>query len=83
MEEREILMLSLITALSGICVLMLKLCFRSKCSTIDLCCGLLKIKREVHLEKDLTIKPTEAKNMSPLSVPQQPQQEVPALDLTV
>ena len=77
MEEKEILMLSLIASLSGICMLMLKLCFKSKCSTIDLCCGLMKIKRQVQLETELE-QPNETKiTKSPNIIPQQqPQVEL-------
>ena len=71
MEPNEILMLSLIGSLSGIVILLLKLCFRSKCSTVDICCGLMKIKREVQLEKDLDEKPEQPKPNSPISMPQQ------------
>ena len=82
MDQNEILMLSLIGSLSGIVILMLKLCFQSKCSTIDLCCGLMKIKREVQLEKDLDEKPEQQKTNSPLSMPkQQPQTDLTDLNV--
>jgi hypothetical protein len=53
MEHDTILTVSLVGSASGIIILMLKLMFKSKCSSVDCCCGLFKIKREVQLETEL------------------------------
>ncbi len=47
------LIIALSTILSGIALLMLKLCFKSKCSDISICFGLLKIKRDVEVERKI------------------------------
>jgi len=47
------LIIALSTILSGIALLMLKLCFKSKCSDVSLCFGLLKIKRDVEVERKI------------------------------
>lgn len=63
MENNDVLMLSLVASLTSIILLSLKLCFRSKCSDISVCFGLMKIKREVQLETELKIDPkNETKN---------------------
>ena len=49
----DVLVISLATICSGIIVLGLRLCFKSKCSDVDLCCGLFKIKRNIELEMQI------------------------------
>ena len=46
----SVLIISLATIASGIIALSLKLCFKSKCSDVSLCKGLIKIHRNVELE---------------------------------
>ncbi len=53
MDQNTILTVSLVSSATGIIILMLKLAFKSKCSSVDCCCGLFKIKREVQLETEL------------------------------
>lgn len=55
MEQYDILILTLVGSLTSIILLTLKLCFKSKCSDINLCFGLMKIKREVQFETELKI----------------------------
>ena len=47
------IIISLCTILSAITLLMLKLCFKSKCSEISCCFGLIKIKRDVETERKI------------------------------
>ena len=56
----DVLVLSLATICSGIIVLGLRLCFKSKCSDVDLCCGLFKIKRNIELEMQIENKELES-----------------------
>ena len=56
----DVLVISLATICSGIIVLGLRLCFKSKCSDVDLCCGLFKIKRNIELEMQIENKELES-----------------------
>ena len=40
----------IITILSGALTMMVKMCFKSKCDKVDLCCGALKIHLEISKE---------------------------------
>ena len=53
MEQNEILILSLVGALTPITILIIKACYKSKCSNVSICCGAIKIKREVQIETEL------------------------------
>ena len=56
----DVLVISLATICSGIIVLGLRLCFKSKCSDVDLCCGLFKIKLNIELEMQIENKELES-----------------------
>ena len=56
----DVLVISLATICSGIIVLGLRLCFKSKCFDVDLCCGLFKIKRNIELEMQIENKELES-----------------------
>ena len=45
--------IAIITLCIGAFTMVTKLCFKSKCSDITCCCGLLNIKRNVVLESDI------------------------------
>lgn len=47
------IIISLATILSAVVLLMLKLCFKSKCTDIACCFGLINIKRDVNVEKSI------------------------------
>ena len=47
--------IALCTLLIGSIAMISKLCFKSKCSDITCCCGLLNIKRNVEIENDTEI----------------------------
>jgi len=48
----------IITILSGALTMMVKMCFKSKCDNVTLCCGALKIHREISKEGlDETVNP--------------------------
>ena len=42
--------LSLVSLLTAIVIVALKVCYASKCEKISICCGVLEINREVSLE---------------------------------
>jgi len=46
----EIFYTSLISTLSGVFLAILGLLYKSKCENIDLCCGMIKIQRNVNIE---------------------------------
>ena len=50
-----ITILAIITLILGAVSMISKLCFKSKCSNITCCCGLLNIKRNVEIENDTEI----------------------------
>ena len=47
--------ISITTIILSCLVMSLKILFKSKCKDIDICYGLLKIKRTVELENDIEI----------------------------
>ena len=47
--------LAIITILIAAFSMVTKLCYKSKCSDITCCCGLLNIKRNVEIENDTEI----------------------------
>ncbi len=47
------LIISLSGIISGVIFLMLKLCFKSKCSEVNICYGLFQIKRDVQVEANI------------------------------
>ena len=50
-----ITIIAIITLCIGAFSMAIKLCFKSKCSNISCCCGLLNIKRNVEIENDTEI----------------------------
>ena len=60
----SVLIISLATICSGIVVLGLRLCFKSKCSDVSLCFGLLKFERNVELEMQIEDKELSSSNPS-------------------
>ena len=64
LKIKIILIISLATISSGIIVLGLRLCFKSKCSDVDLCCGLFKIHRNIELEVQIENKELESHDKS-------------------
>ena len=47
--------IALCTLILGSIAMISKLCYKSKCSDITCCCGLLNIKRNVEIENDTEI----------------------------
>jgi hypothetical protein len=45
------LLLSIVTVLSGAVVMGMKICFASKCESVTLCCGAVKVERDVSIEE--------------------------------
>jgi|LakMenE01Jun11ns_1017448.scaffolds.fasta_scaffold9858510_4 hypothetical protein len=45
------LILSIVTVLSGAVVMGMKICFASKCESVTLCCGVIKVERDVSIEE--------------------------------
>ena len=50
-----VLLISLVTIITGFLIVCIKLVFKSKCSTVNLCYGMLTVKRIVELETDIPI----------------------------
>ena len=50
-----ITVIAIITLCIGAFSMIAKLCYKSKCSNITCCCGLLNIKRNVEIENDTEI----------------------------
>jgi hypothetical protein len=44
------LLLSVLTIISGAFIMAMKICFASKCESISICCGVLKVERNVSIE---------------------------------
>lgn len=53
------LIYGLATLFCGIVGLLIKVSFKSKCSDIGLCCGLIKIKRNIEAENQIEMKEIE------------------------
>ena len=49
--------IAIITLTIGAFAMVTKLCYKSKCSNINLCFGLINIKRQVEIETDIDIIP--------------------------
>ena len=60
----SVLIISLATIFSGIAVLALKLCFKSKCSDVNVCFGVLQFQRDVSLENEIEIQDTKTGDKS-------------------
>lgn len=58
-EYNSVFFISLATLLIGAFGVGLKFCLKSKCENISLCCGLIKVKRNVELETELEEKELE------------------------
>ncbi len=58
-QYNDVFFISLATLLVGAFGLSIKYCLRSKCDDISLCCGLLKIHRNVDLEAQIEQKELE------------------------
>ena len=56
-----ITVIAIITLFIGACSMVTKLCFKSKCSNIICCYGLIDIKRNVEIENDTEIDITQNK----------------------
>lgn len=51
-----------LTILTGSVGLCLKYCLKSKCDNVNLCCGLIKIHRNVEIENDIELNIEEKKD---------------------
>ena len=50
-----VLLISLVTIVTGFFIVCIKIFFKSKCNTVNLCYGMLTVKRTVELENDILI----------------------------
>ena len=50
-----VLLISLVTIVTGFCIVCVKLIFKSKCKDVNLCYGLIKVERSVELETDIIV----------------------------
>jgi len=58
----EIFYTSLISTLSGIFLAILAACYKSKCSDVSLCYGLIELKRNVNIEMVEDMRPADNTN---------------------
>ena len=73
MDENDILILTLIGSVTSIIMLCLKLSYKSKCTDVNCCFGILKFKRNVNIETNLEEKNTKSEdNVIPKVIPQIP-----------
>ena len=50
-----VLLISLVTIVTGFFIVCVKLIFKSKCRDVNLCYGMIKVERNVELETDIPI----------------------------
>ena len=50
-----VLLISLVTIVTGFFIVCIKLIFKSKCRDVNLCYGLIKVERSVELETDIIV----------------------------
>ena len=50
-----VLLISLVTIVTGFFIICIKLIFKSKCKDVNLCYGLIKVERSVELETDIIV----------------------------
>ena len=50
-----VLLISLVTIITGFLIVCIKLIFKSKCREVNLCYGMIKVERNVELETDIPI----------------------------
>ena len=53
MDNNNVTILAIITIIFACITLLIKVCFKSKCSDIDLFYGLIRIKRDVNIETEI------------------------------
>ena len=56
-NDDGVTIIAIITLTIGAFAMVTKLCYKSKCSNINLCFGLINIKRQVEIETDIDIIP--------------------------
>ena len=50
-----VLLISLVTIVTGFFIVCVKLIFKSKCRDVNLCYGMIKVERNVELEIDIPV----------------------------
>ena len=50
-----VLLISLVTIITGFLIVCIKLIFKSKCREVNLCYGMIKVERNVELETDIIV----------------------------
>ena len=50
-----VLLISLVTIVTGFFIICIKLIFKSKCKDVNLCYGMIKVERNVELEIDIPV----------------------------
>ena len=50
-----VLLISLVTIITGFLIVCIKLIFKSKCREVNLCYGMIKVDRNVELETDIIV----------------------------
>ena len=57
MEDKKdgVILIALVTIITGFLIVCIKIFFKSKCNTVNLCYGMLTVKRNVELETDIPV----------------------------
>ena len=57
MEDKKdgVILIALVTIITGFLIVCIKIFFKSKCNTVNLCYGMLTVKRDVELETDIPV----------------------------
>ena len=48
MDDNKIIIISLASSLVTVMIFLIKICYKSKCSDVNMCCGLIKYHRNTH-----------------------------------
>ena len=57
MQFSELFYTNIILALIALCASIIAICYKSKCQKVDICCGVLKIERDIEHEVELDENP--------------------------
>ena len=57
MEDKKdgVILIALVTIITGFLIVCIKIFFKSKYNTVNLCYGMLTVKRDVELETDIPV----------------------------
>ena len=53
MDDNKIIIISLASSLVTVMLFLIRICYKSKCSDVNMCCGLIKYHRNTHQETSI------------------------------